>query len=269
MVTNTAFSLAVELAFHRSIRASAEASKMDKLEIELRKRIFWALHGLMVNLSGKLGRPMPIAMEDTDVEFPEPVNDCLPEEEVPRNPFHRCSFQIGIQAAKCSALSSQLYRSIYAVKHSPRGYEEAVRNLEQKIQQWRADMPAELRDPARAGPNDRIFALYAEFWAVEFQFLLHHPAVCRTTNPALIDSGLDKVLAASQKMLENCTRISQLRSIDIPWINTVVYIGAIFTTLFIHYQRRDVMTMTDINKLRLDMDKWVDIIGQCGQLLSK
>lgn len=269
LLTSTTFNLAIELGLHRSTKAWSGSSKLDTLEIELRKRIFWTLHALASNLSGKLGRPMPIAIEDVDVEYPEPVDDCLPDEQRPPDAFHRCSFQVGIHTAKYTALSAEMYRSVYAVKQSSRGYEDAVRRLERKIRQWRSETPAELREPLRATKEDRIFALYLEFWHLEFLLLLHHPAVCRSTNPDFISSGLDQALMASQRMLHNCTQIAELQSLDMPWINTVVYIAAIFTTLFIYTQRKDLITMADMGKLREDMDKWLVIIAECGRLLSK
>ncbi|KAF2876199.1 hypothetical protein BDV95DRAFT_560233 [Massariosphaeria phaeospora] len=39
-------------------------------------------------------------------------------------------------------------------------------------------------------------------------------------------------------MLYNCVEMTKRRILDIPWINTVVYIAAIFTTLFIYDQRK-------------------------------
>lgn len=269
IMVSTTFLLAIELGLHRSTKAWADSNKMDKLEIEMRKRIFWTLHALSTNLSGKLGRPMALTVEDIDVEFPEPVNDCLPGEDANLTPFRKCSFQVGIQIAKYTVWSLELFRTIYAVRSSPQMYEQTVRRLEDGINQWREEIPAELSDPTRASQEDYIFALYLEFWDLEYQLLVHHPAVCRSTNPEFINSNLDKCLAAAQKMLLNCNEMIKIRSLDIPWINAVVYIAAIFTTLFISFQRKDSMTSVDMTKLRSDMSQWVDVMGVCGSLLGK
>lgn len=269
IMVSTTFLLAVELGLHRSTKAWADSREMDKLEVEMRKRVFWTLHALATNLSGKLGRPMPITMDDVDVEFPEPMNDCLPGEDTGLTPFHKCSFQVGIQTAKYTVWSSELYRSVYAVRQTPRGYEDAVKRLEGGIRRWRAETPPELFEPARASQEDYIFALYLEYWDLEFQLLLHHPAACRSTNPAIVNANLDKCLAASQKMLHNCNEMRKSKSLDIPWVNTVVYIAAIFTTLFIHFQRKDQLYMDDMTKLQNDMSQWTDVMGECGQLLGK
>lgn len=270
IMISTTFLLAVELGFHRSAKAWADtAGNMDKLEIEMRKRIFWALHALASNICGKLGRPMPISMDDIDIEFPEPLSDCLPGEEANLTHFRQCSFQVGIQVAKYTVLSSKLYGTLYAVNRSSRSYEDTLKHLEDGIQQWREELPSELKDPARASQDDYIFALYLEYWHQEYRLLLHHPAVCRSRDPEVINSNFDKCLSASQKMLHVCMEMRKLRSLDIPWINAVVHIAAVFTTLFIYFQRKDQLSSVDMTKLRNDMDQWIDLMGECGQLLGK
>ncbi|KAH7121124.1 hypothetical protein B0J11DRAFT_57616 [Dendryphion nanum] len=269
IMVSTTFLLAIELGLHRSTKAWADSStKMDTIEIETRKRVFWTLHALATNLSGKLGRPMPINISDIDVEFPEPIEDCLSGDVDTLSPFHRCSFQVGIQTAKYTVWSSELYRTVYAVRQSPQGYEEAVRRLEKGIHQWKLEIPSELSEPTRAAQEDYIFALYLEHWDQEYQLLLHHPALCRSTDPDFVNSNLDKCLAAAQKMLHNCNEMRKIRSLDIPWINAVVYIAAIFTSLFIHFQRKDQMTSGDMTKLKSDMAEWIDVMGECGTLLG-
>jgi hypothetical protein len=270
IMCSTTFLLAIELGLHRSVKAWADASgNMDKLEVEMRKRIFWTLHALSTNLSGKLGRPMPITMDDVDVEFPEPLNDCLPGEDTTVTPFRKCSFQVGIQIAKYTVWGSELFRTVYSVRQSPRSYEDSVKRLEGGIQRWKEEVPAELAEPSRASQDDYIFSLYLEFWEQEFQLLLHHPAVCRSTDPTFINANMDKCLVTSQKMLYNCNEMRKIRSLDIPWINAVVYIAAIFTTLFVYFQRKDQMTSVDMTKLKNDMDQWHDVMGECGQLLGR
>ena len=54
-----------------------------------------------VGLEGKIFSPtfnVEILLSEIylDVEFPEPMSDCLPGEENGLDEFHRCSFQVGI-----------------------------------------------------------------------------------------------------------------------------------------------------------------------------
>lgn len=270
-MSSTTFLLAVELGFHRSQKAWAEnSSKMDQLEIEMRKRIFWTMHALVINLSGKLGRPLPISLDDVDVEFPEPLDDSLPGEDVDVTPFRKCSFQIGIQIAKFTVHLSKLYTTLYSLRRvSSSSYTDTVRRLEEGLQQWKEEQPYELQDPSRASKDDFVFALFLEYWFQEYILLLYHPAVCRSRDPVVISSNSDRCLVASQKMLHTCNELRKLRSLDIPWINAVTYIAAIFTTLFINFQRKDDMASVDMTKLRDDMDQWVDVMGDWGQLSGR
>ncbi|EAT83057.2 hypothetical protein SNOG_09792 [Parastagonospora nodorum SN15] len=268
IMTSITYLFALELGLHRSVKNWADgAAKLSNLEIEMRKRIFWALTAILVNLNGKLGRPMPISNEDIDVEFPEPMKDCLPEEEAHLDPFHQCSFQVGIQIAKYTVHDIDLYKTIYSVRSSSTTYVERLKLLEARIQKWREELPYELRDPAHASPDDQIFSLYLEYWFQAYQLHLHHPAVCRSQDPAIMESNLDKCLDASQKMVQNCNTLMVNKSLDIPWINTVVYIAAMFTTLHISAMRKEQLSPNDMKKLRGDMEVWVNVLGECDHFL--
>ncbi|CAO2649838.1 Nn.00g011300.m01.CDS01 [Neocucurbitaria sp. VM-36] len=269
ILTSFTYLFAIELGLHRSVTAWADGTgKLSKLDIEMRKRVFWTLNALQVNLNGKLGRPMPISNEDIDVEFPEPMNDCLAGEEASLDSFHQCSFQVGIQIAKYTALEVELYKTIYAVRHSPRAYLDNLKRLEAGIQKWKDELPYELRDASHASQDNHIFALYLEYWYQAYHLLLHHPAVCRSVDPAIVSSNLDKCLDASQKMLHNCTEMMHKKSLDIPWINTVVYIAATFTTLFVSSMRKEHLTPVDMTKLKGDMATWVNVLGECDHFLG-
>ena len=270
MMISVTFSVAIELGFHRSSKAWADTpTKMDPMEIEMRKRVFWTLYALATSLSGKLGRPMPINGENIDTEFPEPLSDCLPGEDAGLTPYRKCSFNIGIQIAKFTVWLAKLYGTLYTVNPSSRDYDETLKRLEDGVRQWKDDLPQELKDPARASQDDYIFALYLEYWDQEYRLLLHHPAVCRSKDPDVINSNLDQCLTASQKMLHACTEMRKFKSLDIPWVNAVAQIAAIFTTLFIYFQRKDQMSSADMTKLKEDMVQWIDLMGEWGQLLGQ
>ncbi|KAL6702750.1 hypothetical protein ACN47E_000984 [Coniothyrium glycines] len=269
IMTSLTYLFAIELGLHRSVKAWAdETQTLPKIEIEMRKRVFWTLNALSVNLNGKLGRPMPISNEDIDVEFPEPMSDCLPGEESTLDAFHRCSFQVGIQIAKYTVWELELYKTVYAVRYSARGYVDNLKRLQAGIQQWKDELPPELRDPSQSSADDHIFSLYLEYWHQSYNILLHHPAVCRSTDAMIVSSNLDKCMDASRKMLLNCTKLMQKKSLDIPWINAVVYVAAAFTTLFISTVRKEDLSAVDMTKLKDDMAVWIEIIGKCDQFLS-
>lgn len=269
IMTSIVYLFAIQLGLHRSVKVwEDDTGKLSKLDIEMRKRVFWTLNALQVNLNGRLGRPMPISNDDIDVEFPEPMNDCLPGEEAKLDTFHQCSFQPAIQIAKYTVWEVELYKTIYAVRHSTKSYEENLKRLAAGIRQWKEELPYELRDISHASDHDTIFTLYLECWYQSYVLLLHHPGICRSTDAALINSNLDKCLHAAQRMLHICTELMNKKSLDIPWINTVVYIAAAFTTLYISSTRQDQMTPSDMTKLKDDMASWVDVLGECDHFLG-
>jgi hypothetical protein len=70
-------------------------------------------------------------------------------------------------------------------------------------------------------------------------------------------------------MLHNCVEMMHKKSLDIVWINTVVYIAALFTTLYTSSKRKDLLTPVDMTRLKGDMAAWINILGECSQLSGK
>lgn len=255
--------MALELGLHRSTKAWNEDPKTDALEIEMRKRVFWTIYLLHVHVSGKLGRPMPLRMDDIDVEFPEPINDNLPNEPP------RCSFLVGIQGIKCSALLGHMYASVYAVRRDPNAHESIVKRLDEMLRDWKANVPAELSDPNQCPDESKVFALYVQFWEAEYQLLLHHPAICLSSDPEWAANDASVCLTAANYMLKVVEQLRQLNSLDLPWINVTVYLAAMFTTLFVQSTRVTHISLLEMEKLRRDMAIWLEIMGDIGVKLGK
>ena len=272
VVTSTALSFAVELGLHRCLQIAEDAtSEKTACEAEMRKRIFWTILSIHVGLCGKLGRPIPIRMEDIDIGFPEPLEDNLASETTTLGDFRKCSFRIGIVVQRLSAVFLHLYSTIYAVHgpNSSRAYESKVKELERELAQWRSYTPAELRESSETSEEDRISAYYLQLWDLEFQLALHHPALCRSTNVAFIDYNLNVCLEATSKILKIVAELWKYKCLDYTWLNCTTYLAAIFTTLYIYSQRKDQITSSDLLRLRGDMDLWLKVFGDMGITLSK
>ena len=269
VVTSTALNLSIELGLHRSVRArESEAIKGTSHELEMRKRIFWTILSIHVGLCGKLGRPVPIRMEDIDVELPKPYYDNLACESTVLSEYRKCSFRVGILVQKLSAVFLQLYSTIYSVRGlGSIAYERKVQELEKEIALWRTSIPNELREESQTAEEDRISALYTQLWDLEFQLALHHPALCRSSNETFIESNLNKCLEATTNILRVVADLWKYRSLDYTWLNCTTYLAAIFTTLYIYSQRKDQITSTDVTGLKKDMDLWLKILGDLGVTL--
>lgn len=269
MFTNTVFGLAVELGLHRSASAwQSDAAEQDQHTLEMRKRVFWSLLLLHVNLSGKLGRPMPLRLEDFDIEIPEHLPDNLPNESN-ASKWAKCSFRAAIPGLKLLKILMQVYATVYSVRTSNEPYEINIRNLEKQLQDWRTQLPVEMSGGSQIVGDDRTPALFMESTEHEIRLLLHHPSLCRSTSPGVVANNLDVCLDASRKMLTTASRLDALKSLDTTWYFATTYLAAIFTTLFAYTQRQEQMTSADLQQLKQDMDAWLDIMGDVGNMLGR
>src|SRR6195952_1236151 len=268
-ITQITLSLAVEIGMHRSATSlsDAERKQLSSHDIEMRKRTFWTIHGLGVGLSGRLGRPMPLRVEDIDVEFPEPLPDYLPEE-IQMTGIRKCSFSVGIAVHKLLALVGQIYSSIYTVRGHPESYEANVIRLEDELRVWRAGIPPELSDPNLAVEETKIFALYLQVWDLECQFILRHPVIYRLHNQQYDIQNLKSSLDISSRYLALVSQLCDQKCLDCPWINVTVFLAVIFTTLFVQDMRKQEITTMELQTLRSDMLEWTKILGEAGRMLG-
>ena len=270
MVTSSTFTLAIELGLHRSAKRWVQAApQKNTLEIEMRKRVFWALLSIHVTLSGKLGRPMPLRLNDFDVELPEAVDDdLLSENGIDTSRPGKCAFKVGIEAFKAMTLYLELFTTLYAVKRTPANYIEVVNRLENKLKEWRAQWPAEIVQESENDREARVFALYLQLWALEFRLLLRHPSISLTASAEFNNENLDICVDSARSMLQTLKVLQTLKSFDTTWYNGAVYLMAITTTLYAQWYRRNEMTAADYSNLKDEMDQWIDIMGEIGAPLG-
>ena len=269
MCTQLVITAALESNLHRSANALPEEvqKSMSVHEMEMRKRVFWTAYALIVGLSGKLGLPIPIRLEDVDIEIPEPLPDNLPEEaNLPEE--RKCSFHIGIAAMKMLATQEQMYSVILGIRRNARSYVSEVGRLEAELQKWKSSLPLELTDPMRASREWKVYAYYVQFWELECRFLLRHPVIHSATNPELYAKNAKTCLEVSAELLLVVQQLHALKSLDIPWINVTVFLACIFTTLFIYDQRQDDITQDELQKLEKDMAVWLHIFKDVGRMLG-
>ena len=271
MMTTTTFNLAIELGLHRSARRWAPTTpKRSPLEIEMRKRIFWSILVIHIIISGKLGRPMAIGVDDYDVELPEAIDDdLLSDDGIDTSRPGKCNFLVGIEVFKIEPIFMDLYNNIYTVKRSPHTYIETVLRLENRIRQCCEQWPRELiARSASNGEEVRVHSQYMNVWELEFRLLLRHPSLSLTSNPEFNNENLNVCMDVSKKMLHHVKQIQAYKSLDTNWQTGALYILAISTTLFGSWERRDRITSAEFATLREDMDSWLSIMGDVGRLLG-
>jgi hypothetical protein len=262
--------VATEINLHRSVLALSpdEKSMYTDHDVEMRKRCFWSLYGLSIQVSGRLGRPMPLRMEDIDIEVPSPKPDFLPHESN-LSKFRKCSFHIAIESSKLLLIGSQLYSSMYCVRRRAETYENDVARLEEELSVWRAQLSPIYANLDKVSLEDEVHALYIQLWDLEFQFLLKHPVLRYANTTDYGSSCLGECLDICNKILHNTVRLVKLRCLDSQWVSMVFYIAVLFTTLFVHNLRKDDMTEEVLCKLTEDMAGWESVFSAAGQMLGE
>lgn len=271
MLSSHTLNMIKELGFHRSHKVS-ENSTLSGYDIEIRKRVFYTILTLNAGLSGKLGRPMPMRLDDFDIEFPSPMDDdTLAECDMPlERRSGKCRHQIGLQSFRIHALYLEMYSLIYCVRRHPETYIGTVNSLQRKLASWVENLPPELRKGSNAAQSHegRVFALYAEIWAIEFRMLLRHPAVSLTTDAAFNAESMRIGIESSKQMYTVVKQLKELKSLDTTWYNTAIFVLAITTMLYAAWEKRAGMTMRDLDDTKLQVEEWLSIMGEIGHLLG-
>ena len=268
MFTNTVLSLAIELGLHRSATAwQGVAAEQDPHVIEMRKRVFWSLMLFHVHISGKLGRPMPLRPEDFDIEIPEFVPDNL-HSETNLSQWRKCSFRPALQAMRQTKIFMRLYSTVYSIRSGTEPYDVSIEILEKELEEFKSQLPLELSGGPETVDEDRCPSLFLQMAVEEIRLLMHHPALCRSLSPQVAANNLDVCLDASNRLLSIALQLKAIKCLDSTWYLTMDYLGAIFTTLFVYMQGQVQMTSADLQRLRQDMDSWLDVMGEVGSMLG-
>ena len=271
MMTSTTLNLAIELGLHRSMRSwTPESRQISVLEIELRKRIFWSVLVIHIIISGKLGRPMALREDDYDVELPEPVDDnLLSEDGIDTSREGQCEFLVGMISFTFEPICIDLYNNIYAVKRSPHTYIETVLRLECRIQRyidsWDLDL---LRRWDTANDVTKVYPLYIKMWPLEFRLLLHHPSLSLTSSSEFNNESLTICMDVSKQILKIVKQLQAWKSLDSNWQTGALFVLALSTTLFGHWERRDQLTLAGFDILKEDMGSWLSIMSDMGRFLG-
>lgn len=269
-MTAITLNMAIDLGLHRSAKEWVSPSPVPNLlEVEMRKRVFWSILTVHIAVSGKLGRPIALRPDDFDVEIPEPLDDeLLDENGLDTSRPGKCAFLVSIEEFKEMPILMDLYNIIYAVRRTtPEVYFSTVRQLDHRIQQWYDQSPPQLR-PESADEENRVHAQYMITWLLEFQLLLHHPSLSLTDSPEFNHENLTICMDASRKLLYHVKQIQKYRSLDTNWQSGALYVLAISTTLFGHWERKNEITAARLAALREEMDSWLSIMGDVGALLG-
>lgn len=263
IIVTMAWSRVIDMDLHRPFLKKGEPTT---LENEMRKRVFWCLFMIMITIYGRLGKPMPIRLEDFDVDYPMVIPDeCLTEEgiiEQGRN--GDCHWLVASASFKLAVLFLEMYNKVYSVRQDPKKHVEAIRHVEERFRLYRRSLPDELKLD-RCKPKDRVMATYLEASNWELMLCLRHPARCITDDPVFIVENYRICEEASKKVLNMAMELARLKSLDTTWYQMAVYVAAVFTLLASHWLRRAEITHSELASLKEEMSKGLSIINEVMQ----
>ncbi|KAI1334593.1 hypothetical protein F5Y15DRAFT_285477 [Xylariaceae sp. FL0016] len=268
MLATYSLGLAIELGLHRAWKSPGGETN---LENELRKRIWWTVFSVAVTLNGRMGRPMPIRLEEVDTEFPEMVADeLLTKDGVDTSRSAKCTYEIGVIGFKISTLFLEMYSNIYCARRDPNRYLHVVEELERQQQIWQDNLPDGLKfgDAEVSENENQVFALYAEWMLLEFRLCLRHPSVTISSNPNVLATNTKICEETAKTMLKNVHKLYRLKSLDTTWYCLAVYVAAIFSSLVAHWERRHETTAAEVQTLREDMSIWLTVLGETGTIMG-
>ena len=269
MITAYALGMAVELGLHRSTRRPGQGTDLDN---EMRKRIFWCLTATATVNAGRMGRPMPLRLEECDVEFAEPIADeLLTSDGVDTTRTLKCPYEVGLAAHRIAALFLEMYANLYAARRDPARYVPVIEALEEQLQAWKDNLPESLRidNADRAEHEGHMFALYMKYLFCEFRLCLRHPSIALTNDPRVMAENTRICEETANEMLRTLHGLSRLQCLDTTWYCLAVYIAAIFTILAAHWERRYDATAAEVQALRESMGGWLEILTETGNLMGK
>ena len=270
MITSIVLHLAIELGLHRSAKSWAPTAKLTPLEIELRKRVFWSILVIHIIIAGNLGRPLALGSDDWDVEMPEAADDELLSDRIDTSNPGMCNFLVGVQSFHVMPIQMDLYNSIYAVKRSPQTYVETVLSLERRLREWQERWPSELKiDSASDNELGRVHAQYLAIYPLHIRLLLRHPSLSLAASSEFNNQNLTICMDVSRQLLYHVKQLQRYKSLDGTWQTGALYVLAIATTLFGHWERRDQIGMKELAALKDDMRSWLDIIGDMSSMLGR
>lgn len=162
-VISTALTSAIQIGLHRNLPI-----KTDLIEVESRKRLFWAIRKLESYTGSMLGLPGSLRNDDIDQTLPADADDeFITEDSILPLPPGEISLMAAanqhtkmfiilteilevIRPAQSTRASARRERLEYVVSN------REVASLEQQLQKWRDELPQGFRPGIAAAPNIRV-----------------------------------------------------------------------------------------------------------------
>ncbi|KAK9761627.1 hypothetical protein K7432_013339 [Basidiobolus ranarum] len=228
MYLGMAIRLAQELGLHRTLNSQ----KLDPLEREKRKFLWWNCMLLDRGLSSFLGRPLAIQESDCNTSLP-----LLPENLAKETSMDIKEFGYTQRSVKCYILSIRLshimgriLREIYTAENTSQGKtKNSLRELNKALNQWEATLPSEFKYDFNSQQND-CYSVTLCFLHCYTLIILNRPFIPKTGRKASVTHPSQLICAkAASAIIYSAYYYVQNRQYSIQ-----MQTGPIFTACSVH-----------------------------------
>ncbi|OAA50161.1 C6 transcription factor FacB [Beauveria brongniartii RCEF 3172] len=266
-VAHAVLQRAIDFNLHRNLQPEGEKTNLTN---EIRKRLWWSILMTVVSITGRRGYPVPIAVEEIDAEFPEPIADeLLTEEGVDTTRTLPCPFEAAIAGFKITPIFMEVFSNIHSVRGDPECYISVVEALEEQLEQWESDLPESLKLAEDAALDIQMLApLFMRTYVLEVRLSLRHPGVAMTTDKQVIADNTRICAEIGREFLHVAQMIQQLKCLDTTWYTVSFASACIFAMLVAQWEKRFETTEEAFASLQKDMSSWMSILDDIGEILG-
>lgn len=268
IISNLAFQRALELGLHRAPR---EPESGPNLTTELRKRTWWTLLTIYVAVTGRRGRPMPIAVTDFDMPLPTHVHDdCITEEGIDYSSeaSKPCNWEVGMATFKIIPILMEMYAQLYNARPDAKNYVRIVKALEEQVTKWEHELPESLKMNTTSKEPNNVATLYTTQFCLELRLWLRHNSVNPSSDKDLLAENTRICDETARKLLRVVQQVISLKALDTTWTQMAVYAMSLFSMLVTGYERRFQMTPDKLDVLRGEMGEWLAVIEQLSHMIG-
>ncbi len=259
---------AIELKYNRDPdKIELPPNQQTVLAKELRKRVFHSLFGICVTTGCRVGLPAPWHFQHFDVPLPTALKDDeLSADGIAQQRSGACEFHPCLSLSRQLPLLTELHNNIISVRRPEHEYLQVVDALNTKILAWKQDWDDSVKNSEDLSTQYSTHLM--EQWTAEYQLNLHHPSVCTSTNPDVMEKNLDVCHKAAKKLLSAFhTLSSKYKAVDFTWHSTVAYATGFGVTLFIYKRRKSPVSREQYNSMCNELKGWMTLMAYADLVL--
>lgn len=218
---------ALKEGLHRNLSIfQSSKRKLDPIEMDTRKRLFFTIYKMDIYINSLLGLPRSISEDEFDQEFPMDLDD----EYITRETYHVEKQQGRLSSSGCAThhtklmiILSVIVKELYPIKMKPKegaenkpaaNIHEKITELEFQLKEWLEALPDELKptDPSDNDSGNQIperFKLANYYLHLSFlncQISLYRPFI------HYISNGYQSTYSDSRSLIRgrNCIKVARM-----------------------------------------------------------